>query len=113
MKDRDYIHKAIELVGWSTTRLGNQRIAVFIPTPYDITHVLRIGYLDEQHIKDALRCELERQLDTTNRYYVSVSSKGSAIYDSYNAEQICIEQGDDRTMNTIKVIVDSKKLKKL
>lgn len=82
----DIIRKAVELAGWSTTRLGNQRVAVFTPIPKDVA-VLRIGYLDDQHVLDALAAQLVRQ------YY---DAGGKALL---------WREGDP--MTTIKAIVES------
>ena len=122
MKDQDYIHKAVELVGWHTTRLGNQRIAVFIPTPDDVTHVLRIGYLDEQHVLDALAAEAVRQVDAikpNNPEYerqcifgIWADSVSLIDFSEFPHKETLIEFDDaDRSMNAIKVVIDSGVLK--
>ena len=111
MNDQDYLRKGAKLAGWTTTRLGNQRIVVFIPTPDDVTHVLRIGYLDEQHVKDALAAQLVRQVDAVHHYTVVTYIEQTTVEDwAGNGEVIVSVRGFDRTMNTIKAIVDSKVL---
>lgn len=102
MNDQDYIRKAVELAGWSTTRLGNQRVAVFIPSDEcDKGMLLRIGYLDQPHILDALAAQLVRQVDQA----LCALDWGQLSKPFYK------ENGPDRTMNTIKATVDSKVLK--
>ena len=102
--DNEYIKAAVELAdGWewiSDNRLGE----VGLPDS-------RLWYLrlpDESVIyKDALAAQLVRQVDDTYAVWqfpigVSVSSK-----DVEDAREFAMVNGPDRTMNTIKVIVDS------
>ena len=108
MRDSTYIKRAVELAHWQTTRLGNQRIAVFMPTD-DKETVQRIGYLDEQYVLDALAAQLVRlvdALDTPHTIQVSHNRVWSG-YRSKSAETWKITQGPGRTMNTIKAVVDS------
>ncbi len=65
---QDCINKAIELVGWQTTRLGNQRIKVFVPWEGGV--VKDIGYIDYPHVIDALAAQLKRLVLATNKAYM-------------------------------------------
>lgn len=109
MNDQDYIKEGVDLAGWQTTRLGNQRVAVFIPTEKAGT-VLRIGYLDEQHVKAALAARLTDQVDALPIETSLQISQLSTLLLAGDDISTCV-QSPDRTMNTIKAIVDSKVLK--
>ena len=117
MNDADTIKAGVELVGWSYTRLGDQRLAVFIPHPEPTPggELLRIGYLDEQHVKDALAAELVRQVDALEGGAFHCEPNKGIVCGSYEDEShytIAVAEGPDRTMNTIKAIVDSSILDK-
>ena len=110
MRDPTYMKRAVELAQWQTTRLGNQRVAVFIPTD-DKETVQRIGYLDEQYVLDALAAQLVRQVDaldtpdtveiTHDSVWVGYRSKNNESW-----KRTKHTKSRDRTMNTIKAIVD-------
>lgn len=121
LNDKDYIRKAVKLAGWQTTKLGNQRVAVFIPTPDNVTHVLRIGYLDEQHVQDALAAQLRKQAQADPHITFKIIVIDSA---SYVTMTIYNPDGDEEAIPLkfvaheteeaiafIKVIVDSRILK--
>jgi len=109
----NYMRKAVELANWQTTRLGNQRIAVFAPHgeggDYPLTN---IGYLDAQHVKDALAAQLVRQVDATGKYFIVEWPTITQLCDRVTADTLYEyeSENDDRTMNTIKAIVDSEVL---
>ena len=106
MNDQDYIRKGAELAGWQTTRLGNQRVAVFIPTEDEGT-VLRIGYLDEQHILDALATELARRVDALDHWLSVTADATDRRCARWCYFQETIREKGGRTLNSIKAIVDS------
>jgi len=96
MSDEEYIRKAVELAdGWV---LGRN----------DVLHS-PCGYfadLTDQPVLDALAAQLVRQVDATDASWVVTTSKDAHVMtdDGIQAAQAI---GPDRTMNTIKAIVDS------
>ena len=114
MNDQDYIKAGVELAGWQTTRLGNQRVAVFIPSDEcNKGMLLRIGYLDQPHIQAALAAQLKRQVNAIHHYEVITMIETSCVRDwqhSPKHHDIATVTGYDFTMNDIKVVVDSKVL---
>ena len=110
----DYIRKAVELAdGWDTTRMGNQRIKVFAPHGEGGEHPLTdIGYIDQQHVIDALAAQLVRQVDALNSdVNVFIYRKLTEVGNPTNCcgvwPVLGESEGPDRTMNTIRAIVDS------
>ena len=119
MKDKDYIKAAVELAeGWDHSIGPNgddlwlDPPGVSPPGPYGgMFHIADVGNV----IKDALAAQLARQVDALDKIYVfcgngTVCIKREAIVRVRDDIILCID-GPDRTMNTIKAIVDSKVLK--
>ena len=107
MSDQDYIRKAVELAdGWGDLELGFLSVRLSGPpetTPKRYRRLL-----------DALAAQLVRQVDALEGTQVAITRSGCVC--AGIAEQIGrrIERkhyaeitGPDRTMNTIKAIVDS------
>lgn len=112
MSDTDYIRKAVELADgfqWrGETYLGRTNDpAILVDTPAGTTFPC-----DDQFMLDALAAQLVRQVDALDNYYVLSGHDGSQVEyeDELEAYCVCTTEGPDRTMNTIKAIVDSKVL---
>ena len=111
MTDEEYIRKAVELAHgrWEISDLtGN----AFVPPFYNSSYPLNT--LEQWHL-DALAAQLVRQVDALAEQIHEVDiSKGEVwvgTCDSYDGiKGIAKVRGPDRTMNTIKAIVDSKAL---
>ena len=100
----DYIKKAAKLAGW----LDDDDEGEYVEIPNSPVSM----YLDEmdapyfQFIKDALAAQLVRQVDAlTGCLELVVFDGESNTMDQANS--VGCAQGQDRTMNTIKAIVDS------
>ena len=112
----DIIRKAVELAdGWGT--LSSEKLVGVKST---IGKPLSINWLKEQATLDALAAQLVRQVDALcphyniyyhkwlegkQKQYTQLIGLRSSIM-SYHEVLVEVE-GNDRTMNTIKVIVDS------
>jgi len=105
--DNEYVKKAVELAGWQTTRLGNQRVKVFVPWEEGI--VKDIGYIDYPHVLDALAAQLVRQVDAISGIDITIHQTFVDLEQCADGHwfSIAIPESEDRTMNTIKAIVDS------
>ena len=98
----DYIRKAVQLAdGWhvssddcvTTDEFGG----LAHPTESEI-------------LLDALAAQLVRQVDAIDAIYVMSYPDKSAVIDDGLLDVVGIHEGPDRTMNTIKAIIDSKVL---
>ena len=101
MNDQDYIRKAVELAnGW-----GNLP-GHWFSSPRDAQ---RAHHEIEQWELDALASQLVRQVDALDNYNAYQEPKTTHIWEELSdGECECWSvDGDDRTMNTIKAIVDS------
>ncbi len=101
MSDTDYIRKAVELADG------------FVPEALQVsgTENLQVGF-EEQFFLDALAAQLVRQVDALPEHGVHIYPWDTQVQWRDNC---CVAaHGDicanDRTMNTIKAIVDSKVL---
>ena len=113
MNDQDYIRKAVELAdGWIACD-----DFFMLPNLSEIrydglrSHVSD-GYVQEaleQIHKDALAAQLVRQMDATE-YRVLTDDDETTIHYKEESEYRFASYGPDRTMNTIKAIVNSKVL---
>jgi len=99
----DYMRKAVELAyGWGFTDDG------YIHDHHGMVSM-------QQRDKDALAAQLVRQVDATEHYCFDSNCDGAALvsqtWDDPNPEHwkdiAFFDVVDDRTMNTIKAIVDS------
>ncbi len=101
MNDRDYIRKAVELAdGWEVGTKGvtlpNGRSRLF-DDPL-------LGAMSlEQYWLDALAAQLVRQVDAAGWCFVITQE----ISEILAGEKTHFHEGPDRTLNTIKAIVDS------
>ena len=97
----DYIRKAVELAGWNVRDSG--QVIEGIDGYF--------GHIDDQAVRDSLAAHLVRQVDAMERWMVDVECDGTDILDDYDRGSLKAQSlGPDRTMNTIKAIVDSKVL---
>jgi len=106
MNNEDYIRikKAVGLAdGWKIDPNG-----IWPPFPFP-------AYADikdtQPIILDALAAQLVRQVDSLDKYVVHAFSTRTAVRTSGPLMDIADAKGPDRTMNTIKAIIDSKVLK--
>ena len=104
MNDNAYIKKAVELAdGWEYGSIYEPPFAAF-DIPIDEW---------EQWKLDALAAQLVRQVDATDRYSFFSHRDCATVteyVDGYPNEKGGAIKRDDRTMNTIKAIVDSEVL---
>jgi len=105
MNDQEYIRKAVELA--DGFNMDEQAIVIHEWSDF--------CFIDDpsQHVLDALAAQLVRQVDARAKGVEVEVFDGFARIDSApprQYERIAIAEGPDRTMNTIKVIVDSKVL---
>ncbi len=100
MNDQDYIRAAVALAdGWQYQQI----YFAYLPGCDDAHH------LGSQVVLDALAAQLVRQVDATD-CEVCTGQDHAEIYNQKTQETELIFRGGNRTMNTIKVIVDSKVL---
>lgn len=103
----DYIRKAIELAdGWTLKETGAFH-SPFCEPMFDIAPEM----LSQPH-KDALAAQLVRQVDVLSGYWVETTEGVATVCKSTgdSTDQGCgfmALDGEDRTMITIKAIVDS------
>ena len=97
----DYIRKAVELAdGWHLN-------GTVFGTPNDGPDLDDIKNITQQDL-DALAAQLVRQVDAIERWIVDAECDGTDILDDYDRGSLKAQAlGPDRTMNTIKAIVDS------
>ncbi len=105
MDDQDYIRKAVELAdGWQYDEIGHTGIyKIFLPDTMNIW----VSF-DYQPALDAIAAQLVRQVEDIDSAWLDISSCGYvSIFVGDGDEEVATQFGDDRTMNTIKAIVDS------
>ena len=108
MNDQDYIRKAVELAdGWNE---GPQGLA---GGPVMESRSGYKGSFREQELLDALAAQLVRQVEGREQQSLWVFTDHSVVdfWVGGAAENRGYAEGPDRTMNTIKAIVDSGVLK--
>ena len=105
LTDEEYIRKGVELVSDDFCLHENTGAIFFhgVPT-YPINPVNT-----PEWFRDALAAQLARQVDATERFAVWAFPAGvEVVEDSDNwVGRVSYSEGDNRTMNTIKAIVDS------
>ena len=109
MKDEDYIKKAVELADrWFVTDANIVKATGISPFHIGSTHFA-------QATIDALAAQLVRQVDAIEA--PKHPDRPSAFYSTPHECQVwmrgkvaSVKTADDRTMNTIKAIIDSKVL---
>ena len=110
MKDQDYIRKAVELADgwyWVSDNRGGE-------VGHDQTGFL--WYLrderESQLYLDALAAQLVRQVDATEHWVTSTSLGNACVWLRDGAGKVFKStENDNRTMNTLRAIVDSGVLK--
>lgn len=105
MTDEEYIRKAVELAdGWRVSYHANGEVC----TISNQDKLWQIGWCQSQ--LDALAAQLVRQVDSSP-YRIESDLNGECwIWDSLDSTDgypLETAEGPDRTMNTIKAIVDS------
>jgi len=125
MTDEEYIRKAVELAdGWNMHPNGKGFVREFDDSGFNFMSF----YFDPEYkieldfAKDALAAQLVRQVDGTladdgeYRLNVWTDIDSTEILDNHHTgsfggyKTISLQRGSNRTMNTIKAIVDSKVL---
>lgn len=106
MNNQDTIRKAVELAnGWRIVRTSD---IIYVQSPF--TGLCRLKELSRGE-KDALAAQLVRQVKSPYAVYQYPIGASVVSDDVEDAREIAKIVGPDRTMNTIKVIVDSEVLK--
>lgn len=104
MNNQDYIRAGVELAdGFQLADEG-----VFFSLPYG-GFVPPVKNCPQQYL-DALAAQLVRQVDTVAGIEFDVTSRSSSMWSPVEDEFGNCKIGDDRTMNTIKAIVNSRVL---
>ena len=96
--DRDYIRAAAELLGWNI----DDDNWVY----HQFANVSQ-AYLAWHWVKDHIAAELVRQVDALEQYQFNFGMLGTGVFDRTCGTLKGYCKGDDRTMNTIKAIVES------
>jgi len=106
--DQDYIRKGVELAD------GFEIADAWIWKIYGTPQHFRPANQPPQYLLDALAAQLVRQVDALAEVSVEVFQGWSAVRDAepptISRFDLAAAYGPDRTMNTIKAIVDSKVL---
>lgn len=104
MTDEDYIRKAVDLLGWAINGTA------FFMAPWSLHIGISTAFTNvEQWELDAIAAELVRQVDLLGgvRFF---SAKGYTEFHGVHTNPLVINGPNDRTMNTIRAIIDSKVL---
>ena len=108
MNDQDYIKEGVELAGW--LEVDEEGEYLQIPDTPTSSYLDEIIATCDQYLLDALAAQLARQVDALTDYSgVRVCPNITEIFHIAGQPHIPVT-GPDRTMNTIKAIVDSKAL---
>ena len=104
MTDDEVIRKAVELAdGWSPN--WDRGDCHVLCDDYELNVFLPLC----QHDRDAIAAQLVRQVDAKGyRWHVETDDDGSAVCEGMVVKMM--RNGDDRTMNTLRAIVESKVL---
>lgn len=116
MNDQEYICKGIELAdGWDLTHIyAGEDIAAYNPNGKEYPEASFVLQTPSQSGNDALAAQLVRQVDAIDGCEVIVDPYVVHVFVAYKTgvkRAIGTGHSDDRTMNTIKAIVDSGVLK--
>jgi len=116
--DQDYIRKAVELADhWALIRVwdGEDWIdSLDYKWSLSEPHIRCLLQDAAQTTLDALACQLTRQVDALNEFWIDSDMHGVAkiwrgfLYD--RKERIAKANDKNRTMNTLKAIIDSEVL---
>ena len=107
MNDQDYIKTGAELAdGWTWTHTGDGKTLSTIKAPHGF-RFYRVNDGFSQVGLDALAAQLVRQVDEHHEVFAKRTKTHvcSALVDGGNS--LAMQRGPDRTMNTIKAVVDS------
>jgi len=108
MSDQDYIRKAVELAdGWRWA--GDTWYGPMLICDTRIDTLLEDKW---RFLLDALAAQLVRQVDALECLYISTGHDAAHVIKISGCTHIGLKSvhGPDRTMNTLKAIVDSKVL---
>lgn len=113
MNDQDYIRKGVELADGFEIK-NPTKLEIECWGEQDILWVEDYGScpinLIPQLVFDALAAQLVRQVDATGSHWVRPLPDSTTIFHSHSNDAVQAVCGLGRTMNAIKVIVDSKVL---
>ncbi len=100
----DVIRKAVELAdGWKYDEIGHTgKYKIHLPDTMQTW--VDFNY---QPALDALAAQLVRQVDVLDEYRFNFARRGTMLKPRIGGHLLGYCKGDDRTMNTIKAIVDS------
>ena len=105
MTDEEYIRKAVELAdGWEWCDGGFEDDNII-----ESLSGYRGSIIATPELKDALAAQLVRQVDALETHRVESHAASVMVYETHYPvnHAIAVRHGPDRTMNTIKAIVDS------
>jgi len=110
MTDQDYIRKAVELAdGWQL----HPKNHAFVGPTWPIQFSFNGRHQTPQQVKDALAAQLVRQVDALDGWELEAWPNETTLHPrglGTEFDSCRFVEGKDRTMNTIKAIVDSKVL---
>ena len=110
MTDEEYIKAAITLAeGWRLNRFDGDLVVIDGLRLGWPTHRLVDDKVWARPVLDALAAQLVRQVDATNEYLFASAYPGwsSVVPKGNHSTPLATHEGSDRTMNTLKCIVDS------
>ena len=103
MTDEEIIRRGVELAdGWRLLSRGQIETPVF--------NAIAILINMDQLFLDALAAQLTRQVDALdNGFFIDITKHGADLYfgDALSEELVAGIAGPDRTMNTLRAIVES------
>lgn len=110
MTDQDYIRNAVELADGFENQINEAGNYIEIhDVPYARIY-LDVPRQDNQWVFDALAAQLVRQVDELSDYWVITRPHRTRIMAGLISGIFKEAEGPDRTMSTIKAIVDSEVL---
>jgi len=111
MNDQDYIRKAVELADGFDNQTDEAGDYIEMDDAPYTTVYLDIPRQDDQWFFDALAAQLVKQVDAMILYRLRIEPTGAFMDHEGTGERMSDSTfGGDRTMNTIKAVVDSEVL---
>ena len=111
MSDQDYIRKAVELTdGWRLS--DDKEPLIYLTDEIESDEISFMSWSYPNWMLDALAAQLVRQVDALECLYISTGHDAVHVIKISGCTHIGLKSvhGPDRTMNTLKAIVDSKVL---